>query len=320
MKTFVSVVALGLLFTTVGYASTDVDAKVQQLKNAFEDIHQTQVTYFVEEDYTPYLSPEKKAKLEKGLAYYEGVLQRRLSGQSTAEDEKYRGWSEQDLRDNIDRYHQELDTSPVDSVYRFSKRGDNIRLDIHRLENEENSCIYFFDGSSGVLHLPHNSKTNVHPSFTKQWTKYRDFSLFGSGYFPFLNDTIHAISWDPESKILELSDRPGEETHVKYRFIMSQDFPQYWVRFEMKIDDFLNRVIECSDFQEYNGVKIPKVVVYNEMEAITNEDGTFSHNGLYPTLTMSLLDAKVNEECDFPDGFFELPLNDGSRVDILTRN
>jgi hypothetical protein len=125
---------------------------------------------------------------------------------------------------------------------------------------------------------------------------------------PFLGSRTEITSIDPEMKTIILKDkRVQNNLHVKF-YLLDSD-PLYWKACEQIVNDNVIHRIDCQDFQTFNGLKIPQFVVCSKQ----------TENGFHDYLKLSLMDAKINDECDFDQSYFKPQTTENMDVMVMDR-
>lgn len=308
-------IVTGLSFIVVSASVASPDQIQERLINAFDSIDQTQLTYFVVEDYTPSIPESQLRQRARNYDLARQMYEDRLDGEISEEFIAYENFSTQQLKDRLDSMEGwDTPPEPEDAVYEFSRQLDRIRLNVNRIENEEASCFYVYDGKEGVLHINEKNSTRINPGFTHLWTNFHFFSEYGSGLALFLENKSEIVTYDEETRTVTVESPFDSSRTSTTVFEMSEEHPDYWTKATMVEQGVELQVIECAEFQEVNGLLVPASVIVSMPREIDGEVV------MHPVKTMSLIDAKVNEQFEFVEDHFRMPLNDGSEVVIMSRN
>lgn len=305
LSNFLLIVSL-MVVNQIGY-SEEFPPKAEDYYNKligrFSEIKATQISYFVIEQNSPEISPHLHQQFEEFEAYQVAIIEKMKSGNlSDEEKEQLSGKSIEDFETSLQTIRVFKENKPLESLFTFSTNGYDIRLDIKRLNVEGSDLSFSYNGQIGVYSHPATNRVTTGSFLTDKWTSYGSFARFGSSLdiiqkrFPSIVD----VNPDKRSIVLDVySD--GKTQSEKIEFFMLDDDPFYWKECIYWSNDErteYTRKFVCEEFKEFSGLKIPQVVHYYRK-------ATLGKNLIdHEAQLMTLIEVKVNDECNFGDDFF----------------
>lgn len=264
----------------------------------FNGIKNTQITYQVFEYYEMNIAESYKQEYLDEIQKYQQLLDDRSSGALSEKDEKM--WapiSDDALEKMIQERKHALRLEPTEAIYIFSTDGTKIRQDVIRPEAlNVQEFYYLYDGLNGTMTTLNDNAVRTGDFLAHRWTDFGCFARFGSGlekaFKQSENYQTQLISEGGKQKlIVETAFLQKSGRHVKFTLLDSN--PNYWTRCDQIQNDQVVIRYNCEDFEDYNGLLIPKIVNCQKPYA----------DGFRDDFVLSLIDVKVNN-IEFSNDFF----------------
>lgn len=226
------------------------------------------------------------------------VIERRLNGLAADEDEEQ--WGELPiafLQEMIESRRKITEWKPRDAVYVFSLQGDYARTDMIRIEHPEDSIVYL-QGPEGCRAININGLIET-PSFNTVHHHVSQMGMYGSGFFfnKFRDAQITDVNSEEGRWIVSDFSDPR---NIPYTFIGLEENPIYWKEFHVGSEHDFSSKIFCENFVDHSGLLVPQLVKITKPTRIWSGE-TVQH----PIVTLTLINVRVNEECEFANGHFE---------------
>lgn len=305
------VAALVLISTSALYAQDYLNSAENyssELTNHFSQFEKSEITYLALRQNFESLPEDLLQESLDTLRQAEEDLAKVKRGEYSQEEIESRNMSQETLEAMIAEHQRFINNEPEECIFKFAQMGNRIRLSFVLESRPDLTNICYFDGKSEILYTPEINRLRIFPTNGNSWVNFRQSARFGSGMLPFLGSRTEISSIDPDAKTFILKDRLVQnDFHVKF-YLLESD-PMYWQACEQIVNDSVVHRIDCQDFQTFNGLKIPQYVVCSKR----------TENGFHDYLKLTLVDAKINEECDFDQSYFKPQTTENMDVMVMNR-
>lgn len=303
----INFIVYSLIFTCVTHTEefpqTPEDYQ-QKLIEYFANVHSTQLVYFSIEQARPIVRQERLDMYNEQELKFRNLLEKRKTNQLTEEEtEILSGMSNEEIENKIRTFQIFKKNEPLESLRVFSAKEFQFKIDVKRLSVPDNDFSFQYNGQVGIYNNKATHRYSTAPFITNQWTSYMSFVRFGSGIDLIQKRFPSIVEVNPEKRSIVLNVHLGNRAYPnRVEFIMLDENPFYWkecLHWDREGKNYFRRVV-CEDFKDFSNVKVPQVVhQYSKCKV----GGVIVD---HETLNMTLVDVKINDECDFPKDFFEI--------------
>ena len=312
MRTFI--MGLASVMLTFGFvfptAAFELPANwKQKLVEHHAQYPTVQVTYHMLDYSTALMTESLKNELRESLNEYSRVLQQRAIGELSAKDQKAFGnISNETLKKMIEERKNLLNEAPIDSVVMMTQDGEVFRKDIVRDRVNPKERIWLYDGIHGCLIMPIEKQVRTSSNFMQGYDWFWEFPIYGAGLHR-LAEGDYDITVDEDAVTVTIENLRMAMKNYRTIFTLYEPNPVYWTECLIKQGDRKAFRFLCQDFTDVDGMLIPQIVKQQDWR-----------NGQWvDEEVMSFVDAKVNDDVQLQEGFFETPSADSFEVVRLNR-
>ena len=252
---------LGLLTSYSMAIETNPQLFASQIQEHFANYQRTVITY-QGIGYAPPLpeyATEQKQQYLADLAKLKMVFEKRKNGSlSDTEAKQWEKVSDESLLNDIQFIENTLNGFQFDFLKVLSTNGRECRIDVFRPDGHPAHHYYLFDGLSGYLVTEDDNVVRTALSFTLNWLQPTNWVQYGFGIDRYLRLGYHITQVDTEKRTYIISNPEWKD--IEYEFILANEHDLYWQQCDRLINGNIVKRIVCEDFEEHDGLWIPKTV------------------------------------------------------------
>ena len=281
----------------------------QQVLSHHTQFPTVQTTYHVQ-DFSLVNAPQPmKERWIEELNEYSRILQQRAAGTLSAdEQERYSEISSASLEKMVQERETYLRKAPEEAVQVMTVNHDRYRRDLFRETVQPNKVLTLFDGMNWSVITPDDQRIRTGEGIGQNYDFFLKFAVYGSGLHTMLTSDYH-VEISEEGLHFTAWNRQMDEKGFRAQFTLYEPNPVYWQKCVILQNGTKIARHVCEDFTNVNGKLIPSTV----------KEQKWLHGGWQDQRVFTLMDAKVNDDVQLQEGFFETPSADSFELVRLNR-